>query len=395
MKESVIWILAVGVFGILNTEMGIIGVLPEVAQRYDVSPMAASALVSLFALAIAVSGPILPMLMSRFRRKRVMVSVLALFAVCNVAAAFAPSFEMMLAARVLPAFFHPVFVSFALAMASDCVSRQSDAPKAVAKIMVGVSAGMVLGAPVAGLLAEAFSLEASLLCFAAVNIAALIATVACVPASEKRVRVSYGDQLRVLKRKRLWLALVGVVALNGSIFGVYSYATSYLGDAMGFSAQAISAVLFVYGLFNIAGNMAAGKGLSSTPLRFMALQPLVIGGVYALMLAANTAPALVVVAVLAWGVAAGAVSNTIQHWVASAAPGAPEFANGLFLTAANLGISFATPLCGVFVAHAGVQTVPWGGIALAAVSAAFIVAQICVSKTLARRSVRRNLGRAL
>lgn len=41
-------ILAVGVFSILNMEMGIIGVLPMVAEQYDVNIVKAGYLVSFF-----------------------------------------------------------------------------------------------------------------------------------------------------------------------------------------------------------------------------------------------------------------------------------------------------------------------------------------------------------
>lgn len=88
---------------------------------------------------------------------------------------------------------------------------------------------------------------------------------------------------------------------------------------------------------NIVGNTIAGKGLSANPNRFISIQPIVIGAVYLLLLllaGVSAIPALPIVFV--WGISAGMVANTIQYWVTSAAFGAPEFANGLYLTAANL-----------------------------------------------------------
>lgn len=55
-KGLLIFILAVGVFGIINTEMGVIGILPDLAVYFDVSVPTAGLLVSLFALAIAIAG---------------------------------------------------------------------------------------------------------------------------------------------------------------------------------------------------------------------------------------------------------------------------------------------------------------------------------------------------
>ena len=72
---SLLLVLTLGVFSIINTEMGVVGILPMVSVRYGVEISAAGLLVSLFALAVAVSGPILPLLFSRFRRKAVMMAV--------------------------------------------------------------------------------------------------------------------------------------------------------------------------------------------------------------------------------------------------------------------------------------------------------------------------------
>ena len=387
MKKSYLFILTIGVFSILNTEMGIIGILPAISQQYGITLTTASMLVSLFALAIAIAGPIMPMMMSCFERKKVMILVLSIFTVGNIVSAFAVNFPMLLVARVIPAFFHPVYVSFAMAAASDSVENKSDVPKAIAKVIVGVSAGMVLGAPVAGLIVNCSTLSIGFLFFAAVNLISLIATIVFVPTFPMTKKSSYGEQLRVLKEKKLWLALFGVIFLNGSIFGVYSYVSAYLKGVVNLPEQIISVVLFVYGLMNIVGNMIAGRGLAVNSNRFIIFQPVIIGVIYLLLLVmgVSTVPALTII--LIWGISAGAVGNTIQYWVTSAAPVTPEFANGLYLTAANLGISIATPFCGLFITEMGIQAAPIGGIVLVICSAVciYIKARIMDAKEVKAR----------
>ncbi len=55
-SSRLIFILTLGVFGILNTEMGVVGILPMIAERYQVSIAAAGWLVSGFALVVAAAG---------------------------------------------------------------------------------------------------------------------------------------------------------------------------------------------------------------------------------------------------------------------------------------------------------------------------------------------------
>ena len=59
MKEKnnlLIFILTIGVFGIINTEMGVLGILPLLAEKFSISIAQAGLLVSLFALAVAAAG---------------------------------------------------------------------------------------------------------------------------------------------------------------------------------------------------------------------------------------------------------------------------------------------------------------------------------------------------
>lgn len=62
MKKKQIFILTIGVFSILNTEMGVVGILPEIADAYGVPITSAGLLVSLFALVVAFAGPTLSLI---------------------------------------------------------------------------------------------------------------------------------------------------------------------------------------------------------------------------------------------------------------------------------------------------------------------------------------------
>lgn len=49
------------------------------------------------------------------------------------------------------------------------------------------------------------------------------------------------------------------------------------------------------------------------------------------------------------GILAGITSNNCQYMITQAAPQAPDFANGLFLTSTNLGTAVGTAFCGMFI----------------------------------------------
>lgn len=365
-------ILTLGVFSIINTEMGIVGILPLISAHYNVTITDASLMVSLFALAVAIAGPTMPLLFSNMNRKSAMVMVLSIFTICNVIATFAPNFNIALMARVLPAFFHPIYVSLALSVAASSVGEEN-APKAVSKVLMGVSAGMVLGVPVVSFLANATSLMIGMLFFAFVNLVALIVTILFIPKQPKSVALRYGEQLRCLRKRITWISIVGVVFLNGSIFGVYSYISQLLKLYTQLPQNAISIMLLIYGLANIVGNMVGGKQLGKRPIPFIKRFPILLMVVYVVLFLIGKFSIPMALMTLVWGILAGISGNINQYWITSAMPNAPEFGNGLFLAATNLGTTIGTIVCGLFITSMGIQYVILGGILLLGISALFIV----------------------
>lgn len=368
-NNLIVFILTIGVFSILNTEMGVIGILPIVASTYNIEISVAGLLVSLFALAVAVSGPILPLLLSKYNRKTIMIISLGTFFVCNVISAFAGSFWLVLVARVVPAFLHPVYVSLSFAIASSSVSEK-EAPKAVAKVMVGVSAGMVLGVPVMSYIANLFSLEIAMLAFALVNLIALALTIIYVPSMPVKEKMSYGSQLKILKDINLWWALIAVILLNGANFGVYSYLADYLERVSLLSIEFVSITLLIFGLANILGNVIAGRLLSQRPLSFVGIYPFLI------MLFLGNMGFVIMGIVLIWGILVGCAANINQYWITRVASNVPDFANALFLVATNVGTCIAAFVCGIFIDEFGINNVVLGGILFTVLSIGFFFAGI-------------------
>lgn len=253
-----ILILAIGTFSILNTEVGIIGILPLIAEKFSVDITQAGLLVSLFALIIAGAGIIMPLLFSGFNRKKVMIAVLTIFSVCNLIAAFAPNFAVVLTARLIPAFFHPIYCSLAFVVAASLVDKKN-VPQAISKVMMGVSAGIVIGIPVTSFIANTFSYQTAMLFFTLMNIIALVLTLIMIPSMPVKEKISYGSQLSVLKQSITWMSLFTVSAIGASLFAVYAYIAQYLQEISRISGENLSLALFLFGCTSILGNFLAGK----------------------------------------------------------------------------------------------------------------------------------------
>ncbi|MED3790757.1 MFS transporter [Peribacillus frigoritolerans] len=370
-RSLLIFILTVGVFGILNTEMGFIGILPDIAGHFGVSVSSAGWVVSIFAIGVAISAPTMPLLFSGINRKKVMILVLSVFVVGNIISIFTSNFTVLLIARIIPALFHPVYVSLAFSAAADSVSKV-DAPKAVSKIFIGVSAGMVVGVPIVSFIASVSNLQIAMAFFAVINIIVLIATLLFVPSMPVKEKISYGTQLNVLKKSVTWLSIIIVILLNSAVFGIYSYLADYLQTVTNISPNITSLLLFIYGAANIIGNILAGRLLTINPIKTIVSLPFLLGVVYIILFFMGQLTLPMVIIILLWGILAGIAANINQYLVTSAAPEAPDFANGLFLSSANIGTTIGTAVGGLFISAMGTQYVILVGLLSVILSAVFI-----------------------
>ncbi|MEC0111211.1 MFS transporter [Paenibacillus taichungensis] len=360
-NHLLIFILTIGVFGILNTEMGFIGILPAIAEHFDVSISKAGLLVSLFALAVAVSGPIVPLLFSGINRKKVMLLVLGIFVLGNIVSIFTTNFNVLLVARIIPAFFHPVYVSIAISVAASSV-REEEAPKAISKVFIGVSAGMVVGVPIASFIANSASLQMAMVFFTVINALVFIATVLFVPSIPVKERLSYGAQVSVLKKSVTWLSIVAIILLNSAVFGVYTYFAEYLEKVTNMPSNTISLILLLYGAANIIGNVIAGKLLINHAIKSVVIFPILLGAVYILLFIFGQFSIPMAIITLIWGILAGVGANMNQYLMSSSAPEAPDFANGLFLSSCNIGTTVGAAIGGMFIARMGISYVVFVGL---------------------------------
>ncbi|EIT86872.1 major facilitator family transporter [Fictibacillus macauensis ZFHKF-1] len=366
-----LFVLTLGAFGIINTEMGVIGILPYIANHFHTSVATAGLLVSIFALTVAISGPTTPLLFSGINRKKIMLIVLSIFVVGNLIALFTTNYSIALIARIIPALVHPLYFSSAFTLAAHSVQKK-DAPRAVSKVFIGVSAGMVLGVPIASFLASTFSLQVSMSFFALVNIIVLICTWVFFPSMPVTKKASYSTQLNILKKPIVWHSIFAVVLFNAAIFGVYSFLAEYLKSVTHISGQLIGFLLFIFGGANILGNTIAGSILIKSPLKTVIMFPFALGFVYILLFLIGSFTLPMAIITFIWGIVAGIGTNINQYWISSAAPEAPDFANGLFLSAVNLGTTLGTFVGGLFISSLGTPYIVFVGILSLAVSTLFI-----------------------
>ena len=96
-------LLAAGAFAVGTSAYIVTGVLPAVSAELGVSVAAAGQLSTAFALAYAVGAPVLATVLGRWERRSLLVAALGTAALGNALSAVAPTYPLLVAARVLTA----------------------------------------------------------------------------------------------------------------------------------------------------------------------------------------------------------------------------------------------------------------------------------------------------
>lgn len=348
--------MALGAFGIITTEFGVIGVLPNLAKVFDVSVDTAGWLLSAFALTVAVSSPFITALTTNINRKLLMSLVLAVFVVSNLLSAFSPNFTVLMIARILPAFLHPLFWNISLA-----VAFKESGSKAVSVVMSGVSIATVMGVPITTYAAEFFNnWQASFFLASFVSLVAFMGLLLFVPSMPATRKATNESQLYVLKNPQLWLNLVSTILMLAGMFSSYGYLAAYLEKISHMSGTQVSIMLLLFGGMGVLGNWITGIALSRnvmlTTRVFFSL--LIFVQVLAYFFGGIFIPMVIILSF--WGAihTGGFLIGNIRT-TRSVPHSALEFVNSLLTSCYNIGISLGTMLGGFIIASYGVHHVIW------------------------------------
>ncbi|WP_228459277.1 MFS transporter [Chryseobacterium carnipullorum] len=255
------YIGCLGFMAVITTEFGVIGILPQIAEHYQIGIDKAGWLLSAFALIIALTGPFMTLLMSGFDRKKVMLTAIAIFLFTAVISAMSPPFWLLMLVRILPAFLQPVYIATALSVAVSGAD-QKQANKLMGIVFMGVALAMVTTVPFATWLASLWIWESSFIVQGAVSTVALVVIYCMLPEMPVKEKKSYKSQVKILSQPTFIISTAMNFFMITAWFSTYSYFADYLNKAKGMDGTMVSYMLFLFGIIGVAANWIAGKMLS-------------------------------------------------------------------------------------------------------------------------------------
>ncbi|MEU5024035.1 MFS transporter [Streptomyces milbemycinicus] len=363
--------LATAVFITSLTETLPAGVLPAMGADLGVGESAMGQSVTIYAIGTALTAIPLSAATAGWRRKRLLLTAMAGFAVANTVTAASTSYPLTMAAR----FVAGVAAGLAWALLAGYARRMAPVAlqgKAVAVVMTGIPIALSLGVPAGTFLGEVLGWRVTftlITVLAAVLIGWIAALVPDHPGQRQDGRTPILRALTVPGvAPVLFVTLVYVLAHTI----LYTYIATYL-DGLGMGGST-DLVLLVFGAASMASIWIVGARIDRR-LRALTIAATVLFAAAAAVLAIPAdSRALVYLAAALWGLGWGGVPTLLQTAVADAGGDAADSAQAMLVTLWNAAMAGGGVVGGVLLDRLGPDAFPWSVLALLAPVLAVVIA---------------------
>ncbi|MEC5199274.1 DHA1 family inner membrane transport protein [Arthrobacter sp. PL16] len=386
--------LAGAIFVSVTSEFLPTGLLPAMARDLGVGISTAGYLVTIFAGTVVVATTPLAAVTQRFSRKSLIVVVLLVIAVANVLAAVAPTYGVLVAARIMGGLAHGLFWAVVAAYAAHLVPAHQ-LGKAVAITAGGGTAAFVLGVPVGTAIGNALGWRAAFTIIGVVVAILALVIVKFLPpvnhhvarkAGEERVPLTRDPSFRAV----ILLCIVILIILTGQNT-FYTYIAPWLTDVSSFEPGSIALVLFLYGGAGIIGLIGAGYAADRFPKKAFASVVLVVMAAVLTLALVTTNTVLVLIAVIVWGAAFGGIPAMLQtRMLRTASFRTRDLSAALQTTAFNVGIGGGALLGGLLLDGIGLEVLPFVMILLVATGLGLSLATDTAKDRRERRRLRQE-----
>ncbi|MFI9007343.1 MFS transporter [Actinosynnema sp. NPDC053489] len=347
------YLLAGGAFAIGTSGYIVSGVLPAVSEELHVSHATAGQLLTAFAIAYALSSPLLAALTGRWERRTLLVVALGVAALGNLLAALAPNYPLLLVARVVSALGAAVYTPAATLVAT-VLSPPEHRGRAVALVFGGLTFSLVLGVPAGNVLGGPLGYQGVFALIAAVSAVAAVAVRLWLPRVDAPPAIGLRQRFAPAADRRVVMVLGLTVLACLAVFTVFNYIAPLLAETAHVGGATIGVLLVTYGLGSVLGNWAAGRLTDRFDTRKLLV---VLFSCFTVVLATlpltTATPVTAGIALFTWGALTWSANPPIQSWLIELAPANSGLLLSLNASAIYLGVGLSGVVGGLVISWVG------------------------------------------
>lgn len=371
--------LALGGLFIGTGEFATMSLLPSLANATQVSIPVAGQYISSYAAGVVIGAPLMAVIGARWPRKWLLYCLLFIALLGYTFSALAWNYSSLMIARFISGLPHGAWYGVA-GLAASVMVPASQRTQYIGYVMLGLAAANVAGVPAMTWLGQQLGWRVAFS-----FVAAGVTITACmlyffIPSTAPDHNASPLRELSALAKPQVWFTLAVATVGFGGMFAVYSYITPTLTQVSHFSLAEVPAVLVLWGMGMVCGNILGGwmADKSLIPAIFVMLfWNIGCLGLFALVAQWKWA-VLLALFLLGNGFA---LVPALQSRLMTVASDAQTLAASLNHSAFNLSNAIGASLGGMAIAGgAGWAATGWVGAALASGGVVFMVLSVIASK---------------
>ena len=317
-------LFAVTLTGILSNSL-LSPVIPDVLDHFGQSDSRAGVLVAVGALPGIVMAPLIGFAADRFGRKVVLVPCLVTFGVFGIVAATAQTFTVLLLARLAMGFGSGGLINLAVVMIGDNWSG-AERTRLVGLNYAVLTLGLAVVPLSSGLITDLASWRWALALYStalvtAGAVAMLIENVR--PAQTGNVRSQIRGAFRILRQPVLIASLISGTLTFALIFGIFlATIPVHLEEEFGLSAGWRGAIIALPAIASSVVSANLGRLRRTLGLRVLLVSGSTMFVAAFLALGTTATLAILIVAVIVYGIGEGAIIPALQDTTVTVAPAA-------------------------------------------------------------------------
>ena len=254
--------LALGTFAVGTESFMIAGLLPDIAADLHTSIVATGQLVTVFALAYALSSPVLTALSGAFHRRTLMIVSLSAFTLANLVAWGAQNYWELMAARILLAAAAGLYVPGANALAG-AIAGPERRGTALAIVNGGITIAVAFGVPLGALIGDRLGWRMTFAGVAALSAAATAGLLFGLPRTigAGLPTPTLRERIQVARQPVILMTLLVTTLWAMGAYTVYTYLVLFVAKTTPLHGMQIGYVLFTWGVAAAAGVFIGGKAV--------------------------------------------------------------------------------------------------------------------------------------
>ncbi|MCG1009339.1 MFS transporter [Salinicoccus sp. ID82-1] len=257
-RNTILFVFMIGTFAIGMTEYVVTGLLTQFSEDLDVPLSATGMLLSVYAISVAVFGPILRILTLKNSQRKLLIVFASVFTISNIIAATAPNFEVLLASRLIAASIHAPFFGLCMSIAVD-ISEPNKRTSAIAAVQGGLTVAVMLGVPFGALIGGVLDWRVVFWIIALFGFITLIGVAIVTPRAVQREAPALLKELSMLKNKTVVLVLAMIIFGYSGVFVAYTFNEPMLREISGFGVTGVTVSLLAFGIGAVLANTLAGR----------------------------------------------------------------------------------------------------------------------------------------